>query len=318
MCTIAYHASHEQFTPSELVRYSILAQQAGFGAVHSSDHFQPWSEAQGESGHAFTWLGAAMQVSSLPFGIICAPGPRHHPVILAQAVATLSELYPNRLWVALGSGEAINERVIGEPWPNKVTRNERLSEAFQIMTQLLEGVEITHHGHFKVEKARLYTLPTHRPRLFGAALSEDTAHWLGSRAEGLLTINHPVSKLGNIIDAFREGGGEGKPIYIKVQLSYAREERIARQEAFEQWRTNIFDSQVLTELWAPGQFETIARFVTPEDVERSVNCSNDLSQHVEWLKIYRSLGADCLILHNVNRRQEEFIRDFGQSVIPNV
>src|SRR5690606_8773495 len=130
---IAYHASHEQFSPADLMRYAALAEQAGFGAIHSSDHSHPWSERQGQRGHASTWLGAALQACSLPSGVICAPGPRHHPVILAQAAATLAELFPDRLWVALGSGEAINERVTGQPWPTKAIRNERLLESFGIM-----------------------------------------------------------------------------------------------------------------------------------------------------------------------------------------
>lgn len=223
------------------MRYAALAEQAGFGAIHSSDHFQPWSERQGESGHAFTWLGAAMQACSLPFGVICAPGPRHHPVILAQAAATLAELFPDRLWVALGSGEAINERVTGQPWPTKAIRNERLLESFGIMRQLLDGKTVNHQGHFKAEEARLFTLPVNRPKLIGAALTAETAQLLGSRAEGLLTINQPVPELEKIIQAFRAGGGEGKAVYLKVQLSYAREKAVAHQEAYEQWRTNIFD-----------------------------------------------------------------------------
>lgn len=318
MCTIAYHASHEQFAPSELLRLSILAGQAGFGAIHSSDHLQPWSREQGESGHAFTWLGAAMQASSLPFGVICAAGPRHHPVILAQAIATLSELYPDRLWVTLGSGEAINERVTGQPWPTKSIRNERLLESFHMIRQLLDGDIVTHRGHFTAEEARLYTLPAHRPLLFGAALTEETARWLGSWAEGLLTINHPLPQLEKIIRAFREGGGQGKPIYIKVQLSYARDQDIACREAHSQWRNNIFDSSVLSELWRPEQFEAVGQFVKPGDVANFVHISNDLSQHVTWLKTYCSLGVDALILHNVNRQQEDFIRDFGRSVIPHL
>ncbi|SFC35971.1 probable non-F420 flavinoid oxidoreductase [Parapedobacter composti] len=316
MKPIAFHASHEQFSPSALLRYALLAQQAGFNAIHSSDHFQPWSHRQGQSGHAFSWLGAAMQQCSLPFGLICAPGPRHHPAIVAQSIATLTELFPDRLWVALGSGEAINERITGQPWPSKTQRNERLLECFDIIHRLLDGQTVTHRGRVCAEEARLYTLPRERPRLLGAAITEETAHWMGSWAEGLLTISQPPETLDRVITRFRDGGGVDKPVYVKVQLSYARDKAQAVAGAFDQWRTNIFDSSILADLWRPEQFESLAAFVKQSDLEQSVHISNDINQHAEWLNQYLSMGVDGLILHNVNREQEAFIEDFGQSVIP--
>ncbi|MFC3200002.1 TIGR03885 family FMN-dependent LLM class oxidoreductase [Parapedobacter deserti] len=316
MSQIAFHASHEQFSPSTLLRYVSLAKEANFDAIHSSDHFQPWTERQGESGHAFSWLGAAMHASALPFGLICAPGPRHHPAVAAQAIATLAELFPRRLWVALGSGEAVNERITGQPWPGKAVRNERLLECFHIIRKLLDGETVTHHGHVCVEEARLYTLPPERPLLLGAAITKETASWMGSWAEGLLTINQPIDKLQEVIEQFRNGGGKDKPIYVKVQLSYSRSESEAHSGALHQWRTNVFDSDVLAELWKPEQFDAIGAFVKPEDLQQTINISSNLQQHVDWLKSYLLLGVDCLILHNVNREQEVFIDDFGKFVLP--
>lgn len=316
MAIIAYHASHEQFSPSNLLRYASLAAQAGFDAVHSSDHFQPWSERQGESGHALCWLGAAMQACKLPFGLICAPGPRHHPAMVAQAAATLCNMFPERLWIALGSGEAINERVTGEAWPPKSVRNQRLMESFRVIKALLDGETVTHRGFIHVEEAKLYTVPAVRPVLLGAAISEETAAWMGSWAEGLLTVNHPPEKLKRLIQRFRDGGGTGKPVYVKVQLSYARSAASAVAGAFDQWRTNIFDSDLLAELWKPAQFEAAANYVTPEDLRHTVNISPHPQQHIDWLTGYLALGVDALILHNVNREQETFIRDFGEQVLP--
>ena len=139
MAIISYHASHEQFKPSELLAWAVLAEKAGFDGINSSDHFFPWSERQGESGFSFAWLGAAMQATSLPFGLVCAPGPRYHPAILAQAAATLSEMFPDRFWMALGSGEALNENITGAPWPDKETRNRRLYESADVIKKLLNG-----------------------------------------------------------------------------------------------------------------------------------------------------------------------------------
>src|ERR687898_902002 len=136
MVHFAYHASHEQFPPSALVRYVCLAEQAGFTAISSSDHLQPWNSQQGESGFAWAWLGAAMQATALPFSVVCAPGQRYHPVLIAQAAATLAEMFPGRFRLALGSGEALNERVTGEPWPPKAERHARLVECVQIIRAL--------------------------------------------------------------------------------------------------------------------------------------------------------------------------------------
>ncbi len=159
MPRFAYHASHEQFTPSALLRYVQLAEQAGFTAVSSSEHLQPWSVRQGESGFAWTWLGAAMQVTSLPFSLVCAPGQRYHPVIVAQAIATLVEMFPDRLWVAMGSGEASNEHITGDRWPEKAVRHERLLECVEVARALLQGEEVSLDGHIRVDRARLWTLP---------------------------------------------------------------------------------------------------------------------------------------------------------------
>src|SRR5690606_4441368 len=143
---ISYHASHEQYPPSELLEYVRLAEDAGFEGVLSSDHFLPWLEENGHSGFSFSWLGAAMQATRIPFGMVCAPGDRYHPAIVAQAAATLAEMFPGRFWMALGSGEALNEHVTGAPWPSKEVRRSRLKECVQVMRSLFRGETVTHQG----------------------------------------------------------------------------------------------------------------------------------------------------------------------------
>ncbi|MGV3762781.1 TIGR03885 family FMN-dependent LLM class oxidoreductase [Parapedobacter sp.] len=315
MAQIIYHASQEQFAPRELLRYVTLAQKAGFDAIHSSEHFQPWNERQGESGYALAWLGAAMQICQLPFGLVCTPGYRHHPAVLAQAIATLSQLAENRLWIALGSGEAINECITAQPWPSKPSRNERLLECFEIIRKLLEGQTVTRYGHVSVEKARLYSLPENRPMLLGAAITAETARWMGRWAEGLLTVGHTPDELAQVIRQFRCGGGEGKPIFVKVQLSYASTDPEAYQGAYEQWRTNVLDSQSLANLRNPADFESAAAYVQPSDLYRAVKISSDIQQQIGWLQDYLALGIDGLILHNVNTEQERFIEDFGTHAV---
>ena len=221
MPVIGLHCSHEQIPPSRLLAHARAAEAAGFGAGMSSDHFSPWSERQGESGFAWSFLGAALQATDLPWGVVNAPGQRYHPAIIAQAAATLCEMFPGRLWVALGTGEASNEHITGEPWPPKAMRAARLRECVDVMRALFAGEIVDHHGLVRVDRAKLWTLPQESPPLIGAAVTPETARWCGGWADGLVTINQPLPKLRQIIAAFREGGGDGKPIRLQVHLSWA-------------------------------------------------------------------------------------------------
>jgi len=316
MVQIGYQASHEQFAPSSLLKYTILAEKAGFKAINSSDHFHPWSEKQGQSGFSFAWLGAAMQATTLPYGIVCSPGQRYHPAVVAQAAATLAEMFPDRFWIALGSGEAINENITGDKWPAKAERNQRLLECAQIMRRLFNGETVSHRGLVTVENAKLYTRPVNAPPMFCAAISVETAAWAGSWADGLITTHKTYDELKQVVNAFRNNGGEGKPVYLKVQLSYAGNYEDALQGAYEQWRTNIFQGSVLGDLPTVAHFDAAAQFVTPDDLKASVRISADLDEHIEWLKQDATLGFEKIILHNVNTKQELFINDFGKHVLP--
>jgi probable non-F420 flavinoid oxidoreductase len=316
MSLIGYQASHEQFKPSELVKWSIMAEKVGFQSINCSDHFHPWSERQGQSGYSFAWLGAAMQATNLPFGVVCSPGQRNHPTIVAQAAATLAEMFPERFFVSLGSGEALNESITGEKWPIKSERNARLLECANIIRQLFKGETVTHHGRVTVEHAKLYTLPQKLPLLYGAAVTLETAEWVGSWADGLATIHKPLDELKETVEAFRRGGGKGKPMILKVQLSYAHDEEEAIKGAYDQWRTNIFQGTVLGDLYKVEQFDALGEFVTIEKLKEMVNISSDVQVHIDFIKSYIDLGFDTIILHNVNRDQETFISDFGERVLP--
>lgn len=317
MAIIGYHASHEQFPPSALLANVQLAEQCGFEQGMCSDHFHPWSKRQGQSGFSFAWLGAALQATrSMPMGLVCAPGPRYHPAILAQAIATLGEMFPGRVWSALGSGQALNEAMTGEPWPPKAERNARLKESVDVMRALWAGHEVTHHGRVIVEKATLYTRAQKTPMVFGAAITEKTAAWVAQWADGLITIARPKDELEAVIKAFRKGGGQNKRVHLQVQLSWAPDEDTALMQAHDQWRNNIFDSQLLSELSRPELFDVAGQYVRPEDLHGPVKISSDLSQHVRWLRQYIALGCDALFLHNVGPNQGAFIRAFGDEVLP--
>jgi coenzyme F420-dependent glucose-6-phosphate dehydrogenase len=313
--TIGYHCSHEQFTPSSLVRLAQRAEQAGFTSALSSDHFHPWSESQGQSGFAWSFLGAAMQATQLPFGVVCAPGQRYHPAIIAQAAATLAEMFPERFWVALGSGQAVNEAITGEGWPAKQLRNQRLVECVEVIRALWDGETVTHHGMITVEEAKLYTRPEKPPMIVGAAVTAETAEWVGTWADALITISRPADEQRKVIDAFREHG-DGKPMFVKAQISYDRTEEAAIRGAHEQWRVNIFENSVLTDLRNPAQFDTLGAHVQPEELEGKIRMSADVQRHLDWIAEDLELGFTGIMLHNVNREQEQFIDTFGEKVLP--
>jgi G6PDH family F420-dependent oxidoreductase len=250
--------------------------------------------------------------------VVNAPGQRYHPAFVAQAAATLSELFGDRFWLALGSGEASNEHITGDPWPAKEARRARLGEAVAVIRALLAGETVSHHGLVTVDRAKLWTLPPRPPMLVGAAVGPDTAAWVGGWADGLVTINQDHDTLRAVIDAFRSNGGEHKPLFLQVHLSWAADEDTALAVAHDQWSTNVFDTSVAMELELPEQFEAAARFVTPEDVRSAVLVSADLGRHAAWLAEYAELGFDRIYLHEVGQgeHQQAFIDAFGSKVIP--
>jgi coenzyme F420-dependent glucose-6-phosphate dehydrogenase len=315
---IGYHASHEQFSPSHLLKLVGMAEEAGFELVLSSDHFHPWSVVQGESGFAWSWLGAAMNATSLEYGIVNAPGQRYHPAIIAQAVATLLEMFPGRFWMAAGSGQALNEHITGERWPSKAERNQRLQESVEMMRELWKGDYVTFKGNVQVENAKLFTTSNEAPPVYGAALTEATSAWLGGWADGLITVSRPVDELEKIVNAFSGNGGKGKPLALKVQVSYAENKDKALEGAWEQWRNNIFPSSILSDLGTPAQFDELGKSVRKDDVAKHVLIGSDAGRFIDAVKAYAALGFSKIIVHNVNRWQEDFISFFGREVLPHL
>ena len=316
MTFIGYHASHEQFSPADLLRWVQRAEGAGFTRAMCSDHFAPWSEGQGHSGFAWSWLGAALHATRLPFGVVNAPGDRYHPAIIAQAIGTLAVMFPGRFWVALGSGEALNEHITGNAWPVKAERNARLRECVDIIRALLAGKTVTHEGRVTVKEARVWTRPAEMPPLIGAALTEATAREVGAWADGMITVNAEREHMRRMIAAFREQAGADAPVYIQSHLSWAATDEEARRHAMEQWRTNVLAGDLGADLWLPEQFDTAASYIRPEDLDGAIRISADLGCQREWIAQDLALGIDGVFLHNVGPNQEAFIDAFGREVLP--
>ncbi|MFC5944079.1 TIGR03885 family FMN-dependent LLM class oxidoreductase [Micromonospora harpali] len=315
MTVFGFHASHEQIHPARLLEAVIHAERAGFDAAMSSDHFSPWSARQGESGFAWSWLGAALQATNLPFGVVNAPGQRYHPAIIAQAIGTLGAMYPGRFWAALGTGEASNEHITGDPWPRKDVRNARLRECVDVIRALLAGEEVSHDGLVTVDRAKLWTRPEQPPALIGAAVSVATARWCAQWADGLITVNAPTGHLREMIDAYRDAGGRG-PLHLQVHVSWAPEQAEAEAIAYDQWRSNVFAPPICWDLETAEHFDVVSADVPLAKVTSTVNVSADLGRHVGWLQEYVELGFDQIALHHVGQQQRAFIDTFGAQVLP--
>ncbi|MGV9804405.1 TIGR03885 family FMN-dependent LLM class oxidoreductase [Micromonospora chersina] len=315
MTVFGFHASHEQIHPAELLAAVTHAERAGFDAAMSSDHFSPWSARQGHSGFAWSWLGAALQATNLPFGVVNAPGQRYHPAIIAQAIGTLAAMYPGRFWAALGTGEASNEHITGAGWPRKDVRAARLRECVDVIRALLAGEEVSHDGLVTVDRAKLWTRPEQPPALIGAAVSVETARWCAEWADGLITVNAPVEHLRRMTDAYRDAGGRG-PLHLQVHVSWAPEQAEAEAVAYDQWRSNVFAPPVCWDLELTDHFDVVSEQVPMERVASVVNVSADLGRHVGWLAEYVALGFDQIALHHVGQEQRAFIDTFGAEVLP--
>ncbi|WP_111766933.1 TIGR03885 family FMN-dependent LLM class oxidoreductase [Nakamurella deserti] len=317
MVLIGFHASHEQVHPAVLRDSAVQAEQAGFDSVMCSDHLAPWTSKQGHSGFTWSWLGAALQATQrIPMGSFHAPGQRYHPVVSAHAMATLAAMFPGRLpWVALGSGEALNEHVTGDRWPSKPERMERLRECVDVMRALWRGEEVSHRGHVIVDRARLWSLPEVPPELVAGAVSAETAAWAAGWADGLITVNQPVDQLRRVVGAYRDAGGRG-PLRLQVHLSWAPDAEEATAIAVDQWQGNCVPTDLAWNLEHPEQFEAATRHVPPAVVAENVLTSADLAQHTAWLAEFAALGFDELMLHHVGQHDDPFIAAFSGHVLP--
>jgi coenzyme F420-dependent glucose-6-phosphate dehydrogenase len=314
---LGFHASHELYGPGDLLKYVREAERAGFAAAMCSDHFHPWTERQGQSGFAWTWLGAAMQATSLPMGVVCAPGQRYHPAIVAQAAATLADMFPGRFWVALGTGQNLNEHITGDPWPSKPDRKARLKEAVDVIRALWSGETVDYEGPwFRVKDAKLYTRPEKPPLIYGAAITPETAEWVGHWADGLITVGKEPDGLREMLDAFRHGGGEGKPAALQVALSFAADEEQALLAAHRHWPVAAVDPTKNQDLASPRDFDREVAGVRPEDLRGKLRISASLDRHIDWLRKDAELGFDEAYLHHVGPDPHGFIQAFATHVLP--
>jgi coenzyme F420-dependent glucose-6-phosphate dehydrogenase len=304
---IGYHCSHEQFSPRQLLNYAIKAEKVGFHHLSCSDHFAPWTDAQGESGNAWCWMGSILAMTKVTCGTVCAPGYRYHPAIIAQMAATLSDMFPRRFWLALGSGEYLNEQFTGISWPIKNVRNERLKECAIIIRDLLDGKEVTRHHLIPIETAKLYSLPQHPVSLWGAALSPESASHIQDFTNGLITAG-PFDQVKEVVTAYKKSG---KPCMLKLDVSYAQSRDKAIALGWEQWKHVLLGGSILAELRYPQHFEQASQFLNKDQFVEQVVIATTPSDIETAIYRFKDLGFEQINLHNVNKEQEPFIEAVG-------
>ncbi len=322
MTTIGYAAMLEQFQPLELLDACVLAEQAGFGAIMVSDHFQPWTPA-GASGFSFAFLGALGQRVQVPIGagVVC-PLFRYHPTVVAQAAATLATLYPGRTFLGLGAGELLNEHVVARYWPDGATRVRMLFEAVDIIQTLLSGRTLRHRGDaFQVEPARLFTVPEVAPPIYVATAGPVAAERAGRTVDGVITIGAPDERLRGLFERMEHGARargrrpDSMRRIIRLQLSWATTTEAATEQALRDWP--VAGMRFATaDIRTPEDFQAMARHVRAEDVANRVLISADPAEHVAYIQRFIDLGFDDIYLHHVGREQQAFIRMAETSILP--
>ena len=320
---IGYAAALEQFGPREVVDYCVAAEAAGFSGVMAADHFQPWVPQQGQAPFVWTVMAAIGERTMGTFGpgVTCA-GYRMHPATVAQASATLETTYPGRHWLGLGSGEAHNEHVVGGYWPETPERIARMLESIEIIRKLFTGKDVKHDGRwFRLETARLWTLPATPPPIYVATAGPYTARKAGELCDGIITVGAPEEKIDGVFAKFDEGArAAGKdpaamPRILQLHLAWAPTQDEALRDAMVEWPNGgmKFPKQ---DIRSPYDFAAMAKLVRAEDFEGRLVISEDPDVHRAHIQRYLDMGFDEVYLHNVGRNQLRWIEVFGRDVLP--
>jgi coenzyme F420-dependent glucose-6-phosphate dehydrogenase len=311
---IGYALSSEEHGPADLVRYARLAEERGFTYALVSDHFHPWTDRQGQSPFVWAVIGAIAEATErlrLGTGVTC-PTMRTHPAVIAHASATAAALMPGRFFLGLGTGENLNEHVLGDAWPEGAVRLEMLAEAIDVIRLLWQGGYQSHHGrHYTVEQARLYTLPEEPPPIMIAADKEDAAELAATAGDGLVGTS-PDEEL---LSQFEGAGGKGKPRFGQVTVCWAEDEASARKTALEWWPNAALPGELSQELALPRHFEQAAQLVSEDAVAETVVCGPDPDAHRSAIEEYAEAGYDHVYVHQVGPDQEGFLDFYSREIL---
>jgi coenzyme F420-dependent glucose-6-phosphate dehydrogenase len=315
MVEVGYKLSSEEFGPQDLVEYAVRAERAGFAFALISDHFHPWTDRQGQSPFVWGVLGAiARATTRLCVGTaVTCPTIRIHPAIVAQAAATAAALMPGRFILGVGTGENLNEHIVGRGWPSADVRLEMLEEAIEVLRLLWGGGTKTHRGHhYTVEDARLYTVPKEPPQLMVAASKPRAAEVAGRLGDAMINTQAERS----LIERFHAAGGAGKPCHVELTVCWAASERQARKTAHEIWALAALEGPLFTELALPAHFEAAFKPITEKQVAEAVICGPDPQKHVDAIRKAARAGYTHVCVHQVGPEQEAFLDFYEQKVLP--
>jgi coenzyme F420-dependent glucose-6-phosphate dehydrogenase len=317
MPEIGYALSSEEHGPRELVRNARRAEETGFAFVSISDHFHPWIDEQGQSPFVWAVIGGIAEATerlAVGTGVTC-PTVRVHPAIVAHAAATAAAMLPGRFFLGVGSGENLNEHIVGARWPQAAVRLQMLEEAIEVMRKLWGGGFVSHHGrHHTVENARLYTLPDEPPPVIVSGLGPRATDLAGRVGDGWWSTG-PDAELRK---RFEAAGGTGKPTYGQVSVCWAADEASARRTAHRQWPNVGIEGELAQELPLPRHFEQAARMVDEDDVAATIPCGPDPEPYLASLRQYLDAGFDHVYLHQIGPDQEGFFRFYERELAPEV
>ncbi|QOV36936.1 LLM class F420-dependent oxidoreductase [Streptomyces ferrugineus] len=314
MPDFGYFLSCEEHTPAELVDQARMAEQAGFDSLWISDHYHPWNDEQGQSPFVWTVIGALSQAVSLPVETaVTCPFMRMHPAVTAQAAATGAAQLGGRFRLGVGTGEALNEHVLGDHWPEASVRLEMLEESLQIIRQLFTGEQTSHYGkHFTVENARLYTLPDEPVPIDVSAFGPQAVETAARIGDGLITTMPDTA----LIERFRRAGGGTKPVYGGVKVCWGADRAQAVRTAHRLWANERLPGELGQILPTPRHFEQASELVTEDQVASAVPCGDDPDAHLKALGAFVDAGFDTVYVSQIGKDQQGFFDFYRTKVLP--
>jgi G6PDH family F420-dependent oxidoreductase len=311
---IGFFLSCEEYAPAELLAQARRAEEAGFEGLWISDHYHPWTDEQGESAFVWSMIGALSQVTErvpITTGVTC-PTLRIHPAVIAQAAATSQVLLGGRFRFGVGSGEALNEHILGDKWPEADVRLEMLEEAIAVIRGLWEGGQYSHRGtHYTVENARIYTLPDEPPPIYVSGFGPKATDLAARIGDGYCTVAPD-----ELIQRFRDNGGGDKVVQAGTKVAYGpdRDERVKTFHRI--WPNDAVPGELAQVLPTPAHFEQASQLVTPEMLAEQAPCGPDVDEHLQTIQEYADAGVDELYIQQVGGLHDEFFAAYEKEILP--
>ena len=312
---IGYFLSSEEFGPKELVAQAVKAQQAGFEDLWISDHFHPWNDEQGHSGFVWATIGAIAQAApgmGVTTAVTC-PTVRIHPAVIAQAAATAAVLLDGRFALGVGTGEALNEHILGDRWPAAPERREMLEEAVSIIRQLWIGGVQSHQGkHYRVDHARIYDLPEQLPKILVSGFGPRSVELAAKVGDGFVTVAPDAES----VQQFRAQAKRGQLVGGGLKVCYDADERRARETAYRLWPNEALPGELAQILPTPAHFEQACELVGEDAATTDVPCGPDLERHIAAIRSYEDAGFDELYIQQIGPNQDAFFEAYREHVLP--